>query len=343
MQRIIEMIWGNSSQVKVSLAGPNLFVFSFLDCVLKQWVLENGPWHVQNKPLVLRKWLHGSQKLSFDLSCMPIWVQLYRVPLELYSKKGLSYIASAIGRPLYMDAITASKQRLEFAKVCVEIEVGSVIPDSIHVVLKDGSSVLIKVSVPWLPKSSKQSLQKPKEIQVWRKKDMSSLGNGSKDVITAIASAFEVSHENSSISKVVTNSPEPLSVNVHKATEMVQNMDLQVGPAIELSVKDLQENCGVNVPANVPVFVPSQDVQQGDFPPLQDSLKRKTKGGKNETIGSSSKTEGVAEGPRKTRVASLGVAVLFNEIKSKKKDHFEKAKGATVTLGSDGAVQSIPS
>ncbi|KAK8688145.1 hypothetical protein V6N13_086922 [Hibiscus sabdariffa] len=55
------------------------------------------------------------------------------------------------GIPLYMDSITASKQRLAFAKVCVEIAVDTVIPSLINVVLSNGSIVVVYVDLPWLP------------------------------------------------------------------------------------------------------------------------------------------------------------------------------------------------
>ncbi|PPR98518.1 hypothetical protein GOBAR_AA22152 [Gossypium barbadense] len=44
---------------------------------------------------------------------MPVWIQCYRVLLELFTQKGLSYIASAT--PLYMDSVTASQTRLSIA------------------------------------------------------------------------------------------------------------------------------------------------------------------------------------------------------------------------------------
>ncbi|MBA0750228.1 hypothetical protein Gogos_001646 [Gossypium gossypioides] len=59
---------------------------------------------------------------------LPVWIHLKHVPLELFTGGGLSYIASALGNPLYMDGITASKQRLSHAKVCVELSVDQVFP-----------------------------------------------------------------------------------------------------------------------------------------------------------------------------------------------------------------------
>ncbi|XP_039003142.1 CBL-interacting protein kinase 2-like [Hibiscus syriacus] len=144
------------SRIQVSPAGNNIFIFSFSNESAREWVLEHGPWHVHNKPLILRKWEPNLKSLSFNLSKIPVWVQLYNVPLELFSRAGLSYIASAIGVPISMDSITAAKSRLEFAKVCVEIGVKDTIPKHINIVLKDGQTTSISVEVPWLPQSCRR-------------------------------------------------------------------------------------------------------------------------------------------------------------------------------------------
>ncbi|KAK8610902.1 hypothetical protein V6N13_082058 [Hibiscus sabdariffa] len=109
--------------------GRDVFSFANLTATARDWVLENGPRHIQNKPLVLRKWEPNLAKLNF----------------------GLSYIAGALGTPLYMDSITASRERLEYAKVYVEIGVDSEIPKHINLVLRNGSTNADHVYIPWLP------------------------------------------------------------------------------------------------------------------------------------------------------------------------------------------------
>ena len=111
-------------------------------------MLEEGPWHIQNQPLIVRKWVPALAELEFNMAKLPLWIHLHKVPLELFTQKGLSYIASGIGSPMYMDKITASQQRLSFAKICVEVEAARPIPRSIEVVMKDGSRVSIIVEVP---------------------------------------------------------------------------------------------------------------------------------------------------------------------------------------------------
>ncbi|KAE8705789.1 hypothetical protein F3Y22_tig00110418pilonHSYRG00293 [Hibiscus syriacus] len=116
LQRIIEGLW------KKPLQGANIQV-SYLDPTS----------------------ICFPSNLKLHETGIPILVHLYNVPLELFSNDGLSYIASAIGFSLSMDSITASKTRLEFAKVCVEIEASDVIPKSIDVVLNTGNQLVYEL------------------------------------------------------------------------------------------------------------------------------------------------------------------------------------------------------
>ncbi|XVE74386.1 hypothetical protein DITRI_Ditri12bG0012800 [Diplodiscus trichospermus] len=150
-QRLVRVMWNFGGELEISPTGSNLFIIQFTSLDARDRVLEQGPWHIQNKPLIVRKWEPSMSSLDFDLAKIPIWIHLRNVPLELFTRSGLSYIASAVGIPLYMDRITTSYQRLAYAKVCVEIEVSSKIPSSIEVRMKDGSPISISVEVPWHP------------------------------------------------------------------------------------------------------------------------------------------------------------------------------------------------
>ena len=148
-QKMVRLLW--EEEVDVRPVGQNLFIIQFSSSETRERVLENGPWHIQNKPLIVRRWAPGMKSLEFDMTRLPVWIQLGNIPLELFTQKGISYIASAIGNPLYMDRITASQQRLAFAKVCVEIEVSMEMVRSIEVEVRNGSTVHVMVEYPWMP------------------------------------------------------------------------------------------------------------------------------------------------------------------------------------------------
>ncbi|XP_011077205.1 uncharacterized protein LOC105161266 [Sesamum indicum] len=86
---------------------------------------------------------------------VPVWIRLRHLLVEFWTLEGLSAVASGVGKPLYPDAITKACTRLDFARVCVMLDVSSKF--SKHLVLlmptEDGTKVPCKVDVgyEWLP------------------------------------------------------------------------------------------------------------------------------------------------------------------------------------------------
>ncbi|KAK8614487.1 hypothetical protein V6N13_068287 [Hibiscus sabdariffa] len=117
------------------------------NALVRDWVLESGPWHIQQKAIVLRRWMPGLKFDVLQLDSTPVWVKLWHVPLELFSQQGLGYVASAIGKPLYIDRATALKQQLEFAKICTEVGAKETIPNSVLVELDEDLTVEIVVEL----------------------------------------------------------------------------------------------------------------------------------------------------------------------------------------------------
>ncbi|GJS08441.1 RNA-directed DNA polymerase, eukaryota, reverse transcriptase zinc-binding domain protein [Tanacetum coccineum] len=76
------------------------------------------------KPLVVQK---GSVDLNLDnteLERIPLWVKLCNVPLEAWIVKGISALASRLGKPLVMDSVTANKckQGIGMVRKSVKVE-----------------------------------------------------------------------------------------------------------------------------------------------------------------------------------------------------------------------------
>ncbi|XVF49581.1 hypothetical protein PTKIN_Ptkin04bG0024000 [Pterospermum kingtungense] len=132
-----EKNWSNAIVVQVAGRIPNFSSFQKQANLL--WVKEGN---VKEE---------GMDSLEFNMARLSVWVHLHNVPIEAFSKKGLSYIASALGKPLYMDRYTAQMERLSYARVCVELDADKDIPYAIEVQLRKGRTVWVQVSVPWMP------------------------------------------------------------------------------------------------------------------------------------------------------------------------------------------------
>ncbi|KAL0287522.1 UNVERIFIED_CONTAM: hypothetical protein Sradi_7123900 [Sesamum radiatum] len=118
-------------------------------------VIEGGPWLLNGQPIILQKWEPGMVLRKLQHTQMPVWIKLRHLPVELWTNEGLSTVASGIGKPLYLDAITRACTRLDFARVCVMLDIGSKLPKHIVIMIprEDGSEAACKVDVEyeWLP------------------------------------------------------------------------------------------------------------------------------------------------------------------------------------------------
>ncbi|KAK8612797.1 hypothetical protein V6N13_092901 [Hibiscus sabdariffa] len=144
-------LWGREGSVTIRFLAPSVYLINFPSGRVRDWVLESGPWHIQQKALILRKWLPGMMMEVLNLESAPVWVKLWHVPLELYSQKGLGCLASALEKPLYTDRATAWEKHLEFAKVCVDMAAIFVLPTFISMEVGDDSFIDVGVELAWSP------------------------------------------------------------------------------------------------------------------------------------------------------------------------------------------------
>ncbi|KAK1265311.1 hypothetical protein QJS04_geneDACA022439 [Acorus gramineus] len=78
-------------------------------------VLEGGPWTMDNRLFVLKKWSPSVRMEQERITSIPIWVKFPNLPLHLWTKECLGKIASSVGSPLFMDTATQMASRISYA------------------------------------------------------------------------------------------------------------------------------------------------------------------------------------------------------------------------------------
>lgn len=71
-----------------------------------------------------------------------IWIKFFGIPLEFWTSKELSKIASSVGKPLYTDLVMKKGIKLDYARIYVEIVVDSGCLKSIDLCLPNGEKYL---------------------------------------------------------------------------------------------------------------------------------------------------------------------------------------------------------
>ncbi|GAV91955.1 DUF4283 domain-containing protein [Cephalotus follicularis] len=151
VKELLEKKWGKWGNFQVISGDNGNYLFRFNSSTACDLVLSNGPWEVWGAYLALRRWEEGMTLCKNSFSSIPVWVKLSNVPLELWTRPGLSYIASALGVPLCMDAATSAGNRLSFARVCVEMKASSSFPNSFKVRRRSGILADVFVQYVWKP------------------------------------------------------------------------------------------------------------------------------------------------------------------------------------------------
>ncbi|GKB67000.1 RNA-directed DNA polymerase, eukaryota, reverse transcriptase zinc-binding domain protein [Tanacetum coccineum] len=124
-------------------------------------IVDQSPLMVNGKPLMVQKWSPDVCVEKGEPNKIPVWIKLFNIPLEAWSVKGISALASKLGKPLVMDDMTASMchngtRRSAFARVLVEIEASKGFKDIIEIQYKDKNNNVIrtkfvKVEFSWKP------------------------------------------------------------------------------------------------------------------------------------------------------------------------------------------------
>lgn len=135
VEPIAKRLWGNLGLTKVFMHNKGYYIFKFKSSTDRDNILASGPWHFASKVIVLQKWQEGVEFTKSDCDKIPIWVKLSQIPLSYWSDEGISYIASALGKPLFTDEMTTNNDFLNFARVCIEVSATSSFPSSIKVVV----------------------------------------------------------------------------------------------------------------------------------------------------------------------------------------------------------------
>jgi hypothetical protein len=149
---IASRVWKNKGLENVMTTTNGFMLFRFKTELEMQEVLEQGPWMFGGKAIILQQW---HPHFVFDknkISKLPVWIRLHGLPFPLWSKNGLSLVASMVGRPLSCDEQTYNCTRLDYARVCVEAD--AALPFIHQFEIESSLSadpILIQVEYEWKP------------------------------------------------------------------------------------------------------------------------------------------------------------------------------------------------
>ena len=124
-------------------------------------MLENGPWFIRTIPLILNTWTPNTTMRKDDITKIPVWVKLHKIPLAAYTKTCLSLFGTKLGRPIMLDAYTSNMcldpwGRTSYARALIEVSADQIPLKSLVVAIPlidvpGNSYKTIEVEYEWQP------------------------------------------------------------------------------------------------------------------------------------------------------------------------------------------------
>jgi len=148
---IAQRLWGKLGLEEVLSSDNGFYFFKLKSEENLGIVLDRASWHMANRLLVLKRWHPNLSLLKEEMQKITLWVKLFGVPLEYWTAQGLSHLASAVGKPLYTDSMTASRRRISYARVCVEVDAAKNWIKEFYLLTENGKWMTVFVEYDWIP------------------------------------------------------------------------------------------------------------------------------------------------------------------------------------------------
>ncbi|KAJ6287630.1 hypothetical protein OIU78_001700 [Salix suchowensis] len=119
---IARKVWGPHGLEQVLTMEDSFLIFRFKSEESVLDVMEKGPWMFGGKNIILQKWTPQFQFDRSKIGHVSVWIRLRGLPLPLWTRQGLSMAASMVGKPQSCDGQTITCKRLDYARLCVELD-----------------------------------------------------------------------------------------------------------------------------------------------------------------------------------------------------------------------------
>lgn len=140
--------WRLKGSVKVRSDGV-LFLFEFTCAEDKNKILEADSIIMNGKLFIIKKYDPTISNVSGNIKKVPVWVKFYNIPTFAWSKYGINWISSMIGRLMCLDEMMESKRRIRYAKCLIEIQPDQELHDDFLVETVEGGVQRVYVEYQW--------------------------------------------------------------------------------------------------------------------------------------------------------------------------------------------------
>ncbi|CAA0806049.1 Unknown protein, partial [Striga hermonthica] len=117
----------------------------------REKVLQGGPYSIYGRRLIIKVLPNLFQFGEDDIETVPVWINLPLLSWNCWSTNALSKIAFCVGSPITTDKLTATRDRCNYARILVELDISKERVYSIPVKSKGKFMFEQKVEYEYVP------------------------------------------------------------------------------------------------------------------------------------------------------------------------------------------------
>ena len=178
---VLNKIWkyGDlAAKVEVYEVNETMMRFKVLNPKAREKIIRRGMWNIVGIPMIVSKWTPRSEEEKQEEDMIPMWINLTKVPLHMFSWEGLSLLASPVGFPVKLYPETLACTGFEVVKIFVKVDVTKVLPKEMSFTSR-GEEFTVEFDYPWL-------LSKCKHCDKWgHSEKVCAMGKKGKEKETA--------------------------------------------------------------------------------------------------------------------------------------------------------------
>lgn len=185
---IVNKIWvtDKTKMVEVYVLNSTTMKFRIIDPEMRKRILKRGMWNLAGVPAVMSKWMPLTEEVQPEQTSVPLWVHMRKVPMNMFSWKGLSFLSSPVGTPDRLHPETAQCVDFKVAKIFVKADLTKELPRAMTFKVQ-GKEARVEYSYPWLPSKCTKCGKWGHSAQTCVVKENSSDENVPQNVVEKVA------------------------------------------------------------------------------------------------------------------------------------------------------------
>ncbi|CAH2080111.1 unnamed protein product, partial [Thlaspi arvense] len=144
---VLNYLWGKDQRVTIHNLTKNAFLFHIPSASLRRRILQHELWRVGDSPFYVTEWKSSFSLDPPSLQRAPIWASIHKIPFDLLTDEGLSFISKPLG--VIVDAKPFST--ISSVEIKVIVNLSTPLPSTVELEREDGRIDLLQVTYPWLP------------------------------------------------------------------------------------------------------------------------------------------------------------------------------------------------